>query len=376
MKVKEKIAACLAKLNKLNKPVISGIIAFALAFSPLQATITTLADEFTEDSVISAEETTVESEDSVEPSDESTEETEEISIAPTEVFEQPDYSDYAEQLPETEETVAVTEETTTATEETTVETETTVPATEETVIAEETTVSEPEVVEEVVSNIIAASSLDEYFKLVSELPESSNRLIVETTADLSELNVTSGVYYDGTYILYFDNLDDYAYSMTVLSDNGYNYTVDGTIGLCGDFDEVVSNASINPNATVKVAVIDTGSNLANESYSVIGDDTSDYNGHGTAMSSFILNETDNAYIISIKAIGDDGKGNVSDVYAAVQMAEDMGVDYILMAISIRECGRYDLFKSLVENARAKVVASAGNNGTDAAYYLQIGRAHL
>ena len=369
MKVKEKIAACLAKLNKLNKPVISGIIAFALAFSPLQATITTLADELTEDSVISAEETTVESEDSVEPSDESTEESEEISIAPTEVFEQPDYSDYAEQLPETEETVAVTEETTTATEETTVETETTVPATEETVIAEETTVSEPEVVEEVVSNIIAASSLDEYFKLVSELPESSNRLIVETTADLSELNVTSGVYYDGTYILYFDNLDDYAYSMTVLSDNGYNYTVDGTIGLCGDFDEVVSNASINPNATVKVAVIDTGSNLANESYSVIGDDTSDYNGHGTAMSSFILNETDNAYIISIKAIGDDGKGNVSDVYAAVQMAEDMGVDYILMAISIRECGRYDLFKSLVENARAKVVASAGNNGTDAAYYL-------
>lgn len=376
MKVKEKFAACLAKLNKLNKPVISGIIAFALAFSPLQATITTLADELTEDSVIPAEETTVESEDSVEPSDESTEETEEISIAPTEVFEQPDYSDYAEQLPETEETVAVTEETTTAPiEETSVETDTTVPATEETVVEEmpaeatETT----EVVEAApVSNIVFAESSEEYYKLVSELPSDASRLIVETSDDLSVINATNGVYFEGTYILCFDEQNEYISAIDFISESGYEYDIDGTLGLCGDFDGVVSDATINPNATVKVAVIDTGSNLANESYSVIGDDTSDYNGHGTAMASFILNETNEAYIISIKAINDNGKGNMSDVYAAVQMAEDMGVDYILMAIAIRDCGKYDLFKSLVENARATVVASAGNNGTDASYYLPAG----
>ena len=356
---------------KLKNRIIAGAIAFVVAVSPLQTTFAAFADEINNNSESQAEETQPETHQppvETQTIQETVVETEPVVVV-TEPYQEPDYSEYAEPT----ETDLTSETTESGVETESVETDTDTiessETTEETVIAEETTVSEPEVVEEVVSNIIAASSLDEYFKLVSELPESSNRLIVETTADLSELNVTSGVYYDGTYILYFDNLDDYAYSMTVLSDNGYNYTVDGTIGLCGDFEEVVSNASINPNATVKVAVIDTGSNLANESYSVIGDDTSDYNGHGTAMSSFILNETDNAYIISIKAIGDDGKGNVSDVYAAVQMAEDMGVDYILMAISIRECGRYDLFKSLVENARAKVVASAGNNGTDAAYYL-------
>lgn len=354
---------------KLKNRIIAGTIAFVVAVSPLQTTFAAFADEINNDSETQVEETQPETHQppvETQTIQETVVETE-PAVVVTEPYQEPDYSEYAEPT----ETDLTSETTESSVETESVETDTDTiessETTEETVIAEETTVSEPEVVEEVVSNIIAASSLDEYFKLVSELPESSNRLIVETTADLSELDVTSGVYYDGTYILYFDNLDDYAYSMTVLSDNGYNYTVDGTIGLCGDFDEVVSNASINPNATVKVAVIDTGSNLANESYSVIGDDTSDYNGHGTAMSSFILNETDNAYIVSIKAIGDDGKGNVSDVYAAVQMAEDMGVDYILMAISIRECGRYDLFKSLVENARAKVVASAGNNGTDSVY---------
>lgn len=376
MKVKEKIAACLAKLNKLNKPVISGVIAFALAFSPLQATITTLADELTEDSVIPTEETTMESEESVIPSDESTEETEEIIIAPTEPFEQPDYSDYAEELPETEETVAVTEETTTApTEETTVETETTAPATEETVVEEmPVEVTETTEVVEVapVSNIVFAESSEEYYKLVSELPSDALRLIVETSDDLSVVNAANGVYFEGTYILYFDEQNEYISAIDFISESGYEYDIDGTLGLCGDFDDVVSSATINPNAAVKVAVIDTGSNLANESYSVIGDDTSDYNGHGTAMASFILNETNEAYIISIKAINDNGKGNMSDVYAAVQMAEDMGVDYILMAIAIRDCGKYDLFKSLVENARATVVASAGNNGTDASYYLPAG----
>lgn len=376
MKVKEKFAACLAKLNKLNKPVISGVIAFALAFSPLQATITTLADELTEDSVIPTEETTMESEESVIPSDESTEETEEIIIAPTELFEQPDYSDYAEELPETEETVAVTEETTTApTEETTVETETTAPATEETVVEEmPVEVTETTEVVEVapVSNIVFAESSEEYYKLVSELPSDALRLIVETSDDLSVVNAANGVYFEGTYILCFDEQNEYISAIDFISESGYEYDIDGTLGLCGDFDGVVSDATINPNATVKVAVIDTGSNLANESYSVIGDDTSDYNGHGTAMASFILNETNDAYIISIKAINDNGKGNMSDVYAAVQMAEDMGVDYILMAIAIRDCGKYDLFKSLVENARATVVASAGNNGTDAAYYLPAG----
>ncbi len=221
------------------------------------------------------------------------------------------------------------------------------------------------------TDITVAENPDEYFNLVSELP-SAERVIVDTTDDLNGLDISAGVYYDGTYILCFDSHDSLSETVETLYDDGYEYDIDGILGICGRREGVISYAGINPDASVRVAVIDTGSDLANEKYSVIGDDPDDHNGHGTAVCSYILDETDNAYIISIKAMGDNGQGYMSDVYAAVQMAENMNVDYILMAVSIMDCGKYDLFKSLIENTNSTIVASAGNNGTDACYYIPAG----
>lgn len=220
-------------------------------------------------------------------------------------------------------------------------------------------------------SIVTALSPDEYFKLVSEIPD-CERIIVDTYEDLSDLKVSYGVYYDGTYILGFEDHEEYNCAVKKLSDMDLKYAADGTVSLCGDADEMLFDIRVNPDAAVRVAVIDTGSDLANENYTILGDDAGDHNGHGTAMSSYLLNETDNAYIISIKAIGDNGQGNISDVYAAVQMAEDLGVDYILMAVSIRNTGKFDAFRSLIENTNAVVVASAGNNGSDASLYLPAG----
>ncbi len=233
---------------------------------------------------------------------------------------------------------------------------------------EETGVS---VIEETSTNIVYAEDSDEYYRTVSELPE-SERIIVDTSDDLEGVNASSGVYYDGTYILCFDSHDSLSDAVDSLCDDGYEYDVDGTFGICGRWDTPVKHAEINPDASVRVAVIDTGSEIANEKYSVIGDDPNDYNGHGTLVSSYILDETTDAYIISIKAIGDNGQGYMTDVYAAVQMAEEMNADYILMAISVRDSGDYGLFRSLVESANSTVVASAGNNGADAADYLPAG----
>ena len=123
---------------------------------------------------------------------------------------------------------------------------------------------------------------------------------------------------------------------------GIAYAVEGNARICGT-GVSYANAQINPNATTKIAVIDTGSNVANEKYSVIGDDVSDENGHGTNMANLILGETDNAYIISVKAIGADGIGKVTDVCAAVQFAINNDVDVILMALSIRNNGEYEAF---------------------------------
>ena len=221
------------------------------------------------------------------------------------------------------------------------------------------------------SGIITASTSGEYFDLMAGFPD-CERIIVDTREDLSFLKVYYGIYFDGTYILGFERSEDLYAAVTILSEKGLEYAVDGTVSVCGDTGGNVTHGRINPDAKVRVAVIDTGSELYNEAYSVIGDDVTDRNGHGSVMCGAVLDETDNAYIISIKAIGDDGRGNMSDVYVAVQLAEDLGVDYILMAVSVRNLGKYDAFISLIENTKATVVASAGNNGTDAAKYLPAG----
>ena len=383
MKSKEKFFACIAALSRFKKPIVAGIVAFSLALSPLQATITAFADEIGDDES-KIEEVQSEPEETNSPSSEKTvtepsaAEQSDETTAPTETYEQPDYSDYAEPEKETEETTETTvepelEETV---PETAVETEVTAESTAPSEETAETTFSESEVteptIEEKTSNIVFAKSSDEYFQLIADLPDSTTRLVVETKADLSELKVTKGVYFDGTYILYFDNQNDFLSAIKTISDAGYEYAIDGKLSVCGSFDSVITYGNVNPSAKVKVAVIDTGSNLANEKYSVIGSDVSDHNGHGTAMCSYVLDETSDAYIISIKAISDNGMGNITDVYAAVQLAEDLGVDYILMAIAIRDSGKYDAFESLIKNTKAKVVASAGNNGADASKYLPAG----
>lgn len=357
------------------KRVASAVLALTVSLSPLSPALVIAADEIQQDETI--EETTVapteeEVTEVIIPSETTLPDYTDETTAETVIVEDDDIvvADPTETIDttappmETEETTATE---TSATETTVEETDVTEPSSSETTVVETEAVAE-----EKASNIVIAGSADEYFKLISSLPDGYQRVIVDTRDDLTSLEVSSGVYYDGTYILVFEDGETYSNGIKLISDAGYEYAIDGTLSVCGDFGTVISYGSINPNAKVKVAVIDTGSDLANEKYSVIGDDTSDHDGHGTEMCNYILNETDNAYIISIKAIGDNGRGNMSDVYAAVQLAEDLGVDYILMAISIRNSGKYDAFESLIKSTKATVIAAAGNNGTDAAKYLPAG----
>ena len=386
---------------KLKKRIIAGAIAFVVAVSPLQTTFAAFADEINNDSETQVEETQPETHQppvETQTIQETVVETEPVVVV-TEPYQEPDYSEYAETTEtdltsETTESSVETETVETDTDtiessETTAESAVTEETTEETLSAEKTTVvtepsetdetvqetTEPtessEPVEETKNNIVFANSANEYYKLVAALPD-GDRVVVDTNSDLSYLEGASGVYYDGTYILIFDTRDAYNEGVQAIYDAGYDYLIDGELSACGDFGGVINYGSLNPSASVKVAVIDTGSNLANEKYSVIGNDVADHNGHGTAMCNYILDETSNAYIISIKALGDDAKGNMSDVYAAVQLAEDLGADYILLAMNIRNTGKYDAFESLIMSTKAKVVASAGNNGTDAIKYIPAG----
>ena len=130
-------------------------------------------------------------------------------------------------------------------------------------------------------------------------------------------------------------------------------------------------ANIRTNDKVRVAIIDTGSNVADEYYTVIDEDVIDYNGHGTSMAQIIKKEAD-PYIISIKAFNKEGKGQYEDVYNAFKLADSLNVDYILMSESIKNTGNYNELISLIKDTKATVIASAGNNNTDASNYLPAG----
>lgn len=328
----------------IKHKIISGVIATFMLINPIAPFSTVFADEISE------------------PTETVTIETEASETSETEEQEETD---------QTEETVESEVEYTVESEETQPEeTKTVVSETSETrAPPTETESTEPSETEEA-NVIVEASDSEEMLKLIADMP-SCDRLIVRTSVDLSDVNATYGVYYDGSYVLGFANLTDCDAAVSYFESEGIEYSVDGEFGICGR-SGILNNVQINPDATTKIAIIDTGSDIANEAISVIGDDASDANGHGTAMASYVLENTNDAYIISIKAFGSDGKGDVSDVYTAVQYAINSDVDVILMAFSLRDNGNYDAFKALVAEAEANgitIIAAAGNKNADASGYI-------
>lgn len=278
-------------------------------------------------------------------------------------------------------------------DETEVTTETTVSETAVTETVEETTTEtvkettaetgkeSEETVKETVKESFAddkvrsVKNAKEFVKGVSKL-QGKYRIAASSKKGMPKLKGAEGVDYGGSCVLSFKSKDDYENALKDMEKKDINYSVDGSFDICSlKYASLSNNVKINPDAKTKVAIIDTGSDLANEKVSVLGDDGSDDNGHGTLMSRLILSETSDAYIISVKALGDNGKGKLSDVYAGVRYAIDHKADYILMAISLKDNGDYDEFISLIKETVSngiKVIASAGNNNSDASEYIPAG----
>lgn len=344
----------------IKNKIVSGVLAAFMLINPVAPFSTVFADEISEptETVTIETEALETSENEEQEETEQTEETVESEVEYTVESEET-------QPEETEIVISETSETT-ETRAPPMETEET-EATETT--PSETVETEPEETENE-TVIVEASDNEEMLKLIADMPY-GYRLIVRAPVDLTDVNVYLGVYFDGSYVLSFESQFDYDAAVSYFESEGIKYCEDGEFGICGGFG-LINNAQINPDATTKIAIIDTGSDIANEAVSVISDDASDANGHGTAMASYVLENTDDAYIISVKAFGSDGKGDVSDVYAAVQYAINSDVDVILMAFSLRDNGNYDAFKALVAEAEAcgiTIIAAAGNKNADASGYI-------
>lgn len=227
----------------------------------------------------------------------------------------------------------------------------------------------------------------------SEIDFSSCRLLVGTndsTIFADSDNILSA--YNGVYLLKYSSAEETKLAYNDLLSKADFVNVDSSSFAVADdsiqnIESQVMSEDLNPiselaeadttetKGTDVIAVIDTGSkenpNVI-ERVSMLGDNVTDDNGHGSDMISNIVSQNPNAQIISIKAMDANGVGTVSSIYAALQYAIEKKVSYINMSFVGLLNEETSSIKELIEtaiNQGIAVVGAAGNNGTDASYFI-------
>lgn len=135
---------------------------------------------------------------------------------------------------------------------------------------------------------------------------------------------------------------------------------------------------------VKVAVIDTGLDLAHEAFTgklapeaewrdfVDGDGTPQDEedgtayGHGTAVAGVILQAAPNATILPLRVLRSDGYGDVTDVVAAIDWAVQNGAKVINLSLGTNV--EIEALSDIVNYAQSQgipVISSSGNSGDTA-----------
>lgn len=118
-----------------------------------------------------------------------------------------------------------------------------------------------------------------------------------------------------------------------------------------------------------IALIDTGvSESANviDRISLIGDEL-EGNGHGDKMLHAIVGQNANANVLSIRTMGNDGRGTVSSIIAGMEYALNHNVSIINLSLASKTNMANSVLAAEIEkavNAGVQVVGAAGNNNAD------------
>lgn len=123
-----------------------------------------------------------------------------------------------------------------------------------------------------------------------------------------------------------------------------------------------------------IALIDTG---ASESDNVIDrvsliDDVLAGNGHGDKMVEAIVSQNADAKILSIRTMGNDGRGTVSSVVAGMEYAINQNVSIINLSMYAKSNLSNSVIASEIQKVVGKgieVVGAAGNDGADVKDYM-------
>ena len=220
----------------------------------------------------------------------------------------------------------------------------------------------------------------------------SQRLLVLTDdASVIRDNDTIDGQYGSLYLLSYDSVKAtenayvyYAeYALAVEPDSSFTAaTEDGvTVESEVETDEnaiaTLSAMDVTPvqDMSKVIAVLDTGmnesANVINR-VSLIDDNLSSTNNHGTQMRDAIVEQNSNAEVLSIRVMDDTGRGSVSSIVAGMEYAMEQGVGIINLSMSSRMTMLNKVLEAEINRASEKgivVVAAAGNEGEDVVNYM-------
>lgn len=221
----------------------------------------------------------------------------------------------------------------------------------------------------------------------SDTSSDKSRLVVEGKKKYVDKDAVTAQF-GKMYVLQYDSKSEATNAYEQLKSKGAKVDTEQVLSVDDDVettDEVstdVLDTAINKanDKTVKdytgkdvIALIDTGTDGSTvDAVSFVDNDVTDNNGHARKMVKTIRKQNKNAKILALKALDDNGKGTTASVVAALQYAIDSHVSLVNMSFS----GKSTEDKSLVESkvkeaikAGITVVASAGNNGSEAIDYI-------
>ena len=351
-------------MRKIKIEIISGILSAVMILSSLPVTV--FADKNTDENTVP----TVTSEIiTSEPSTETEAVYEEIETEPIDenVTSIPEDETGSSQVDLDEDIDPLIDETTETSE-----------ATEETTETSETTEAPVELI-----------VFDHYYSEIDESVVNTSDLFVQTSdasVFASNTNVVSN--YDDVYIIacdsveearyvysYYvgkvDNITDLASVISIASEDNEDNVAD--LSNINNGEDAISNLNeIDVNDYSEyIALIDTGAD-ADVNFSVVGDNTTDSNGHGTAMLGYIREENPDARVMSIKVFDDSNTTNAANVYAGIKLAIESNVSVINLSLVGADIEQNAIVKEVIQEAIDNdiiVIGAAGNYNLNAANYI-------
>lgn len=133
------------------------------------------------------------------------------------------------------------------------------------------------------------------------------------------------------------------------------------VGLAG-FLIIVSSVLVESKEPVKVAILDSGSNIAyKEGISFVDSTVKDFNGHGTLMAEIVKEMCPDVQLYIIKVIGNDGLAiNEEAIILGLEWAISRGVEVINMSLRLDNSTQLHQVIKEAYDRGIVIVAAAGN----------------